>query len=119
MADKLTATDDKNMADVEDVPEVENAPESVPEATEEPTENVPTETAPTPRTELVSDAKSRSLRTGFQTALSAAVAAVLMVCATYLKDGDLSHIDWKAFAMAAATAGLPPIVAFLQRMLEG
>ena len=116
MADKLTATDDKDMTNV---PAVEDAPESVPQAPQEPTEDVPTETPSTPRDVLVKDAKSRSLRTGFQTAMGAAVAAVLMVCATYLKDGDLSHIDWKAFAMAAATAGLPPIVAFLQRMLEG
>jgi hypothetical protein len=70
-----------------------------------------------PRAALSADAKSRALRTAVQTTAVTAIAAVLQVGATYLHDGDVSHLDWKALAMAALVAGGTPVASFLHRML--
>lgn len=84
-------------------------------------EGVPADApAPQPgamRAVLAADAKQRASRSGFQSALVLAIAAVCGVTATYLENGDVSHLDWKALGMAAVVAGAQPIAAYVQRML--
>jgi hypothetical protein len=115
MPDQFSATDDATASGSFEVVIPEEF-EPLPEASE-PMFDLPAEEPATPRDEVAADAKQRAGRSAFQAALVAAFVAVLGVCATYLKDGDLSHLDWKMFAAAVAVAGGQPIAAYLHRML--
>lgn len=125
----LDATAPAVVGDVEPDPEVPADPAPVvvpvvvPEPVPAPVVDVPAAPAPELETEgqtravVAADAANRAARSALQTTAVTSLASALGVAATYLHDGDLSHLDWKAFAMAAMVAGGQPIAAYLHKML--
>lgn len=105
------------VGDVEPAPEAATGPIPVVPVTVPTATELEGETAPPSRSVVAVDAASRAGRTALQSTAVTALSSALGVAATYLHDGDLSHLDWKAFAMAAMVAAGTPVAAYLHKML--
>lgn len=128
--DELTANDSEfatgnlpivTPEDVEPLPE-DAAPELVDEtALDEPAvdevtwEDFP-EVSATPSA-VLTDAKSRSLRTLAQGALMTVLTAGALVLYPVIQSGDVSHVDWKALALVALQAVGTALFSYAQRVL--
>jgi hypothetical protein len=66
---------------------------------------------------IATNARSRGFRTLLQGAIAAALMALATVAATYLRSGDLAHLDYKALGTSAATAVGAALVSYLHNAL--
>lgn len=102
------------------MPVIEFEPEPTPyvEPTfDEPVYDVPADEPANTSPVVLTDAKSRSLRTLAQGAGMAALTAVVLVLYPVLQSGDVSHVDWRALALVCTQAVGTALFSYVQRVL--